>query len=179
MIHCKVAGSITTVDNSSVSLLNCIVWNPDIKGQWEFSNCVIKKDYVSNLSGTFKNSIFVGATNAYFSSAINLFNCLLIGDTSFNYFSSVNNTTNKLVGAYADVFKTCTSGNYSESETFKLTDAAATAYIGTDGSQIGIYGGSLPFDMRPSNPQITHAEVAPKSDASGNLKINITVQGAQ
>lgn len=179
MIHCKVAGSITTVDNSSVSLLNCIVWNPDIKGQWEFSNCVIKKDYVSNLSGTFKNSIFVGATNAYFSSAINLFNCLLIGDTSFNYFSNVNNTTNKLVGAYADVFKTCTSGNYSESETFKLTDAAATVYIGTDGSQIGIYGGSLPFDMRPSNPQITHSEVAPKSDASGNLKINITVQGAQ
>ena len=77
------------------------------------------------------------------------------------------------------VFDTCDSRTYSDSETFELTAAAAQNYLGTDGKQVGIYGGNLPFDMRPSNPQITNAEVASKSDANGLLHINITVQGAE
>lgn len=181
MIHCKVASSMTTVTNSSVSLLNCIVWNPNFSGHWELTNCVIRKDYPNNIAGgtTFKNCIFVGGYNSSFQSTVNLFNCLFIGDTSFNFFANINNSTNKLVGDYSAVFKTCTDGTYSDSETFELTDAAANIYKGTDGKQVGIYGGSLPFSMLTSNPRITHADVAPKSDTNGNLQINITVEGAE
>lgn len=181
MIHCKVASGMVTANNTSVSLLNCIVWNPNFSGHWELTNCVIRKDYPNNIAGgtTFKNCIFVGGNNSSFQSTVNLFNCLFIGDTSFNFFANINNSTNKLVGDYSAVFKTCTDGTYSDSETFELTDGAANIYKGTDGKQVGIYGGSLPFSMLTSNPRITHAEVAPKSDTNGNLQINITVEGAE
>lgn len=182
MIHCKVASSMKTASGSSVSLLNCIVWEPSIGGQWEFTNCVIKRYNVGATdisNSTFKNCVFVGCANSVFNSSNTLFNCVAMNSEGWNLFSNVSNTTNQVLSDYTTIFKNCTSATYSDSETFELTDAAANIYKGSDGQQIGIYGGNLPFDMKTSNPRITHADVDAKSDANGNLKINITVQGAE
>ena len=84
-----------------------------------------------------------------------------------------------MLSDYSAIFKTCTDGTYSDSETFELTTTAASTYKGTDGRQIGVYGGMMPFNPQPSNPQITNCTVAEKSDANGMLSIDITVQGAQ
>ena len=181
MIHCKVAGDISTAANSTVSLLNCVVWDPAIGGNWEFTNCVIKKGYInSSLSNsTFKNCIFVGAYNTSFLGSNSMFNNVLVtGDTSYNFFANIANSTNQ-VKAYADIFKTCKDGTYSDSETFELTTNAAATIEGTDGTQVGIYGGSMPFSITPSNPRITKANVAAKSTADGKLSVDITVQGAE
>lgn len=181
MIHCKVASDMTTSSGSSVSLLNCIVWEPYIEGQWEFTNCVIKKYNLGSSfsNSTFKNCVFVGCANTQFPSSNTLFNCVAMNKDCFGLFSNLSNQTNIVLNDYTTVFKTCTDGTYSDNETFELIDGAATTFTGTDGTQVGIYGGSLPFDMRTSNPRITQAVVAPKSDINGNLQINITVQGAE
>lgn len=181
MIHCKVAGNITTADNSTVSLLNCVVWEPTTRGNWEFTNCVIKKAFVNSYfsNSTFKNCIFVGANNTQFNAANSMFsNVLVTADTSYNFFANITNSTN-LVKAYADIFKTCKDGTYSDSETFELTTDAIATIEGTDGTQPGIHGGSMPFSITPSNPQITKANVAAKSTADGKLSVDITVQGAE
>jgi len=51
-------------------------------------------------------------------------------------------------------------------------------YLGTDGTQIGIYGGSQPFKEKgmPSNPQVTEKIISTETDTNGNLQINITVK---
>ena len=82
---------------------------------------------------------------------------------------------------YATLFKTYPGGSLEklDSEDFQLTDAAKTQCLGTDGTEVGIYGGSLPFDPTPSNPQITKCNVAAKSTADGKLSVDIEVNAAE
>lgn len=67
----------------------------------------------------------------------------------------------------------------SDNETFELTETAKATYLGTDGTQVGIYGGMLPFDTTPSNPRITKCNVAAKSTADGKLSVDIEVKAAE
>jgi hypothetical protein len=85
------------------------------------------------------------------------------------------------VVATSSLFKTYTGGviTSNDEETFELTDEAKTTYLGSDGTQVGIYGGSLPFDPTPSNPQITKFNVASKSTADGKLSVDIQVNTAE
>lgn len=50
---------------------------------------------------------------------------------------------------------------------------------GTDGTEVGIYGGSLPYDPTPTNPQITKFNVASKTTADGKLSVDIEVKSAE
>lgn len=58
----------------------------------------------------------------------------------------------------------------------KLKEDAATKYLGTDGTQVGIYGGTNGFTDVPSNPQVTSKTIAPQSDTNGKLSVKITVE---
>ena len=78
--------------------------------------------------------------------------------------------------AFTPIFKSLTTLNEpSITETFKLTETAAATYLGNDGTQVGIYGGSYPFDPTPTNPQIKTFTVSNTTDG-GTLKVKINVQ---
>lgn len=66
--------------------------------------------------------------------------------------------------------------NYSDLETYELTTSAKTTYLGTDGTQIGIYGGSSPFTITPSNPQIVLKKIDQKSTSDGKLNVSFKVE---
>ena len=53
-----------------------------------------------------------------------------------------------------------------------------SAYLGTDGTQVGLYGGIIPFKDGgyPSNPQILTKSVSTQTDVSGNLNISFKVK---
>lgn len=187
MIHCKISSQIYCASGSTINCINCIIWNPVCSNKnsvFEMTNCVVMKENVGLLySSTFKNCIFIGNNGPnffnYYEGPNTVYNCVgLDYDTERSIFRKIQNNTNS-IAAYADVMKTCKDGTYSDSETFELTDAAKTQYLGTDGTQVGIYGGSMPFSITPSNPQITKANVAAKSTADGKLSIDITVKGAE
>ena len=190
MIHCKVAKEIVCPSNSTISCLNCALWNVRTKdgssSVFEMTNCVIQKGNVGSelYSSTFKNCIFIGNNGGdnffnYTSGPNAIYNCLWLEDNSTHTpFRKIQNTTNKVLD-YAAVFKTCKNGTYSDSETFELTADCIVDYKGNDGTQVGIYGGSMPFSITPSNPQITKCNVAAKSTADGKLSVDITVQGAE
>ena len=181
MIHCKVTNGMSfNTNNATFSCLNCIIWEP-MNSPGEFINCVIRKQTLSYYLSpcTFKNCIFVGCMNSTFDNNNTIYNCVGLNKEGYNLFDGITNSTNLVLSDYSAIFKTCTDGTYSDNETFELTTNAASTYLGTDGRQIGIYGGTMPFDPRPSNPQITNCVVAPKSDANGKLSINVTVQGVQ
>ena len=186
MIHCKITKELVIPANSTVSCLNCVIWNPrtyvnSSNCVYEMTNCILQKLNASSemWSSTFKNCIFVGTNNSSFHNNNTMYNCVLAtDDTSFNHFKNISNTTNKVV-SYDSVFKTCKDGTYSDSENFELTDNAVSEYKGTDGTQVGIYGGNMPFNPVPSNPRITKCDVASKSTADGKLSVDITVEGAE
>ena len=81
-----------------------------------------------------------------------------------------------------------TNKNFNESiwdtlfkpDTFdELTNEAKAEYIGNDGTEIGIYGGNLPYNTRILSPQITKCNVAAKTTADGKLSVDIEVKAAE
>lgn len=152
-------------------------------GSGLFYNCVINIDVtnpgaMNTSSSGFENCILIyDATNVKLDSQTSAYNCLVVGTTN-DIFANVPNNTNKVVSLYSDVFKTyktmqSIAGN--DDETFELTDDAKTKYLGLDGTQVGIYGGAIPYNTTPAIPKITKCNVAAKSTVDGKLSVDIEV----
>ena len=141
-----------------------------------YKNCIIAvnnaaglkyQDYCIPYSCTAVNCIGYSSAGSINESSNNIF-----------YHLSSKNTTNKNVAKPSNVLKTG-GFTYNDSEKYELTDEAKTKYLGTDGKQIGIYGGSLPYEEDPTTPQITKCNVAAKSTADGKLSVDIEVKAAE
>ena len=201
LIHCRVASGFRLEDNSNACFVNSVVWDPENKNttasNFEFDNCIvgfIKNLYTGDvINSYYKNCMimadaYTGDVNPnyripYSCTAINCVGCSSYGalsDYGNNIFYNLSskNTTNKNVAKPSDVLKTG-GFTYNDSEKYKLTDEAKTKYLGTDGKQIGIYGGSLPYEEDPTTPQITKCNVAAKSTADGKLSVDIEVKAAE
>lgn len=194
-IHCRIADGLDLYTSSSASCINCAIEDPcstsETDSNFEFLNCVIKIS--DRLLGQIKTSIYknclicnrsdiVGYESYRIPSSCMAYNCIgFNSDPYFPLFSSIPNSTNVRVNDFTTVFKTYTGQSLQklDSENFELTDEAKSKYLGTDGTQVGIYGGSLPFTSTPSNPQITKCNVAAKSTADGKLSVDIEVKAAE
>ena len=192
-IDCKIRYSIDLYRNCNVSLINCILNRPRVYGGgdnsfFNFQNCVIIGLNVNNSSSwgiyrsTFNNCI-IDADYQYdwpLSSSNSGYNNLCINTFGYQSFfqNILTNTNNSYETDFTKVFKDYT-GTYSDDLGFELTDEAKQKYRGSDGTEIGIYGGVMPFDPTPSNPQITKLNVASKSTVNGKLSVDITVKGLE
>ena len=60
---------------------------------------------------------------------------------------------------------------------YELLPAAQTAFLGTDGTQIGIYGGVFPYKTNavPTNPSITAKTIGSNTNSNGQLPVQVTV----
>lgn len=199
LIHSRITGFFNLPSESSASCVNCYVNNAyclsNTSSNYEFTNCVIRNTgaYASNGNGSsashylseissssFTNCIIYassGTSGEILSSSNSAFYC--IGKSNYSMFGNIPNSTNtKVSGGLSTIFKTF-NGTYNDNETFELTEDAKTKYKGGDGTEVGIYGGSLPFDPTPTNPQITKCNVASKSTADGKLSVDIEVSAAE
>lgn len=190
-IHCKIAKEIYLPDESSVSCINCYVDAPKCwsgsKSNYEFTNCVIAgwENIGFVWSSSFINCIIYdnersnnNDSKTYLNENNTAFYCL---GKNFgnNMFCQISNSTNtNLTDEVESLFKTYARA-YNDSETFELTDEAKAKYLGSDGTEVGMYGGNMPFDPTPSNPQITKCNVAAKSTADGKLSVDIEVSAAE
>lgn len=150
---------------SSDTYINCVLKkSPHNISSHLLQNCVLYCDYAdsvapANNSTTSFNCLYV-QMNASDSSADDLFSPI-VGHTLWtvrgmsNVFQSFNGST--------------------EGEDFRLLDNIANTYLGTDGTQIGIYGGTMPFDPHVTSPLIRRITVAPRSNANGQLPVDIEV----
>ena len=145
--------------------INCVLkQNPSDASSRIFQNCVLYWDYTDTIAP---------ANNGTTS-----FNCLFVqmNADSFNadnlYFPSVGHTLWNIRGM-SNVFQTFNGS--TEGENFELLSSVASTYLGTDGTQIGIYGGAMPFNPRVTSPLIRRITVAPRSNANGQLPVDIEV----
>lgn len=192
-INCVIANQVYFYSYGSATFVNCYVndlYQDNSGSSHEFQNCVFKDSRFSSVSNAvFRNCFLYATTTVSSSSTLNIlpstspaYNCVALSAIlSTNVFANQSNTTNTQVSSFSDVFKTWKGSSLAnfKTERLELTDAAKTKYLGSDGTQIGIYGGSIPFDPRPSNPQITKLNVASKSTADGKLSVDIEVKAAE
>lgn len=142
-----------------ITLTNCIICDNSTVGLYDYytvaNNCI----YIN------KNSNTIAPTTTHG----NIFNSLWYGykpSTNSTFSTSLTTHNNTIVPEVEEIFK--------EGTFYQLTDEAKK-YLGGDGSEVGLYGSSLPFDPTPTNPQIVKFNVAPKTTADGKLSVDIEV----
>lgn len=176
--------------NTRPMLINCFVNQLKSASASTFINCLVRSEYASHRTNsttpmnyyfsheTFMNSviIFYGneSTSLYYGytlpSTVFAQNCIGVksGVDIFSQCSSLNCTM-----ADNSIFNNMSS---TAQNPYSLTDSAQAVYLGTDGTQIGLYGGPCPYSRSSlTYPIISRMNVAPHTTADGRLSVDIEV----
>ena len=192
-VNCKNTNSFSLEGTSTVQFVNSYVSgfsnNSESTSSASFINCVIflPNEYMASYmrSCQLMNCILsYNHNNRYYSSSLPstsiATNCVAINDNG--KMSNVFNNSQVNPGCghqlYSEVFKDFT-GTYTDAQTFELTESAKTQLLGTDGTQVGLYGGLMPYTSVPAYPRITKMNVASKTTADGKLSVEIEVSAAE
>lgn len=195
-----VQGTLTT-PSTNLALIDNVCMNSIYLNNAVFAlitNCIIQGVIENSESNIFSNNIFLYTGGWVFSVCNNnqIMNNVFIENGGLIYGTGNIFTNNLMVNASPNygAFHTL-SGNYTgvpQSNIFTNQSGytfnylhdyhiqSPTTYLGTDGSQVGIYGGSFASKIGwvPTNPHIQFKNIAPQTDNNGDLNIQLKV-GAQ
>jgi len=181
---------------NGVKFSNCLISgfsnSKDASSKAEFFNCLVTGNQygIKLYNSSFVNCILATGTNydGYsLPSETTAMNCLTIG---INFpFNNINSAIDCLSIENSDIpntFKTFSSWKdrwgtewYTPTEPYELTDEAKTKYLGTDGKEMGLYGGQYPYDFTPMYPHFTKLNVAKQTTADNKLSVDIEVTAAE
>lgn len=160
-----------TIINSDISRLcyhynacQCNVINSVVR----FESAYYINNYVSYI--TFKNCIFpnpVGVLNG----TNTCDHCLAIVEEGNSDILANMIGTNWTVNRSSDIF--------TGEGLYVLTAGAGQTYLGTDGEQVGIWGGPMPWQTTALNPTITKCQVSNRTTSDGKLSVEIEVAGVE
>lgn len=151
-------------------------------------NCIITNYVRTSTTAYFQNNIIGGvyttlSTTPYYSytrslaSSCRAYNNVFIrGNANDVSIQANNHTTTSEVLFGINIHSLSGSYGYDTNEVYELTEEAKLTYLGTDGTQVGIYGGDKPFTSIPTNPQIVEQTIDKKSTADGKLNVSIKVE---
>ena len=158
----------------------------------DIDHCVVTGALYNNVTAVVRNSMLKNASGtascAYYNNVISQNNTFderydwrghittvyLSGNTIWE-FNSWN--YDSVHDSYKALFANPAHANtWNEAYDYKLTEEAAAEYIGSDGTQVGIYGGAVPFSDVLSTPQIVEKTIAPQTDENGMLSVKIKVE---
>lgn len=175
-IHVYVSEDFSSMYNVTFSAVNCVFKSACFNGNtslFTLTNCIIDlgETYSGALnSASIKNSVIIYSGDSEYASIDNtsIYNSIWIGKGKEDPFNE------KGVKRYNSVFP-INSKAFLDNTFYQLTEEAKL-YKGSDQTEVGIYGGDLPFTPVSSNLQITKFQVAPKTTSEGKLHINIEVE---
>lgn len=125
---------------------------------------------------TFENNNFIGGGNFTGQNNNLINNNLFVANITFPFGNNLgsNNVVNQTQSSIF-VNQTGSTFDYTQDYHLKLTSPGKNA--GTDGTDIGIYGGMFPWKAGsvPFNPHIQIKSISNTTDQNGNLQINIKV----
>lgn len=179
----------SSTSSSNPSLINCIVKMPGGSlGHTSFINSVFIYDRGYQLQNSaFTNSIIIttngsvsnwGATGGSggqipTSTSMDHCVCLTPNCTDNSQLLRVCNNLGSRIAA-TSIFSNFSLGEMNP-ERYILTDSAQTALLGSDGTQVGLYGGFMPYSSEPAYPVITRMNVSRQTTADGRLSVDIQV----
>ena len=198
------SGSSPSVFSTDLAIIKSIVTetiNVNGTNGSLFSNSILHKIENSH-SNTFQNNIFLysgtgtyplfqnSGNNTIMNNIMNTDNIYIAnanGNTFYNNIFGhltpnlwiINTDVNNYKGIdMSTVYVNQTGNTFDYAHDYHLQPAAATLYLGNDGSEVGIYGGLFPFKEGavPQNPHIQSKNIAPQTDNNGDLNIQIEVE---
>lgn len=179
-----------------INAYNCIFRNGCVHGSSvnyidNIHNCILheRNHYFPHYANCY-NSIVIGkgdSENTIGSAIYN--NCILINmdstDTIIDHFCNnnilINCTTDSnefafgnVVMSLSDVFENWDGETLStDLETYVLKSSVSNSILGLDGSEVGIFGGVIPFDWTPTYSVIKRLDVPNTPDENGMLNIDV------
>jgi hypothetical protein len=169
---------------TNTTLINSVVWYPTYittsRSVLLYNSIMRLVNNSYELEGLSAfNSIFIRDNNsnnyAYYPlSNCTFFNCIGIKTGQYAPFGSAYTSGCTTYSSYQEVFESFT-GTFSLEEPFILKDEIATGFLGSDGTQVGIHGGFMPYSNRPSYMVLKRCNVANKSTIDGKLSVEIEV----
>lgn len=151
----------------------------------------------------FRNCLFFYGSNPFNVEGVNFYNCLfrnggfslgsLGGGCSFGIscnsynsvfsqpnlpFNSATSSGNFLNVTDANLFENLPNSGFSYYYNYHLKSGSSYLTAGTDGTQVGIYGGNFPYKEGavPSNPHIYFKQIDPQTGSDGKLKVQVKVR---
>lgn len=190
-VNC-IIGSFSDYNNlaSNSTFYNCFIGYLPIS-QSTLYNCICRYQtgYESSSISAYNSILYSNGSGAEYHAQGYMFsNCIGIQTGSLSYwtsspapyFSSTWSSSNTSLTDFNTVFQsfvpptdTWDNETYYKTADFHLTDSAAATYLGSDGTQVGIYGGAFPFDPLPSYITVKRLNVASRSTADGKLSVDI------
>lgn len=136
-------------------------------------------DHIPVLYGNnnlFQNNIFVRSCSQILGGIANKFykNIFVGNPTGFGTNPEISGTFMGLV--QADIFINQTGDTFNFDHNYHLKTPAS--YVGTDATEVGIFGGSDPFkeQMIPENPHISVKNIATSTNTSGELQVELKAE---
>ncbi|HOU95281.1 MAG TPA: hypothetical protein PLN06_01465 [Bacteroidales bacterium] len=125
-------------------------------------------------NNTIINNIFLETYGTGVSGSGNIFRNNLFVTSTPEYGTSPTESGNYTGVLQADIFVNQTGQTFNYTHDYHLKNPGI--YIGTDGTQVGIYGGTYPYKDGgvPSNPHIRFENIAPTTN-NGILNVEIKV----
>lgn len=167
----------------NANFVNCVVSYLGDERNMDFVNCLI--GYCEYDNGcVFTNCIMLQYSNSWLDYTVMANNCIAYSHYNYtNFFNNCVGSNNTIVSSADSIFvnNVITNScyfNVADTVSFELTPAAQTQYLGTDGTQVGIYGGMNPYTGLFSYPVINRMQVANKSTDDGQLNVEVEVTPA-
>lgn len=183
--YLQVAGTI-----NFLNLINCMVTKVNCKGinainsyiinysgdnnanidftKGFFNNCIISVKTGNEIQySTINNSIILNTSSYSLGNGLTIYNTLYLSENAEPLNVDVASNCWSLP-QHTKIFK--------ENTNHELLDEIRAKYIGTDGKEIGIYGGVCPFSPFPKSYQIIKCDVASETTPDGKLSVHIEVK---
>lgn len=175
-LHCMFNNGGIYFWDAVITFQNCYFDNIGLGGNtgstYNLDHCTISINSGNGMSFTYlSNCLIYGTCNNSFVSTGNhqdATGCVFVGDYT-NAFTGSSSNTNKQYSSDTEFLK-------EGSLYYELTDEKAAEWLGDDGTQVGMHGGSMPFDPNTSNPQISRFDVSSKTTSDGKLAVDIEVK---
>lgn len=179
----------------NVAFYNCLINGSNIYSASDsvvFYNCVLNS-FLNNSQSSSPtvfayNSIIIPISYNYYNYSLYLYNCIIGGKVSFiqsqyadhciligeTFPSTVSAFDCMSVNSYEEVFENW-NGAFSIDEDYSLKAQIANSFLGNDGSQVGIFGGAMPFNPRPTYLRPYRCNVSGYTTTDGYLNVDVEV----
>jgi hypothetical protein len=193
-IKCNINNTTYGGGNSDFYFVNCIIKEFSFNGNGLLiQNSVVRfthynqtdqnnMNIINNSVVCLNNSVDIGNTRGYnciLATADNngasnstFYNCVEIQTGNTNIFEGQLNESNMQVSSYDEVFETF-AGTVEYNESYQLKSDFASSFLGNDGTEVGIHGGLLPYNTRPSYMYIRTTNVAGQTTEDDKLSVEI------
>lgn len=173
-LQCTFTECTNHKENSIASYINCYIRGSyyariNTGSSVSFNHCTIGYGFGYMNSSTFMDCVlYHSSTESALDISNTIVNCMGINTTyDWGTWVYASNSVFKDRYGYDNLFK---SDTY-----YELTDEAKALITGTDGTEVGMYGGAYPYDPVPDGVRITKFTVDPQSSSDNKLNVDVEV----